>query len=108
MALGDTATTGCPASRRRSTSRPSGRSIATVSPPGSPSARRRATSLSNPSAECSTMNDASALPASSLTATACSVDAQSIPANNTFPVTSLVSPLTDASVKRARCRVVTE
>ena len=90
MALGDTATTGCPASRRWSTSRPSGRSIATVTSPGSPNARRRATSLSNPSAECSTMNDASALPASSLTATACSVDAQSIPANNTFPVTSLV------------------
>ncbi len=53
MALGDSATTGRPASRRRSTSRRSGRSIATVSPPGSPNARRRATGLSNPSAECS-------------------------------------------------------
>src|SRR5918994_7613282 len=81
MALDRTGTTGWPASSSRSTSRPSGRSIATGSPAGAPSRRRRATRSSNPAAEWGMRKARAVLPVWSSTQTACSVDAQSIPTN---------------------------
>ena len=63
MAFGETGTTGWPASRRRSTSRPSGRSMATGTRLGSPRGPSRATNRSKPSLPCGMLNVARLRPA---------------------------------------------
>ena len=82
IAVGLTGTTGCPACSSASTRRPSGRSIATGTPAGSPRAARRRIRPANPAAECSMMNWHFTCPALSTTQTACDAAAQSIPVKN--------------------------
>src|SRR6266536_5907227 len=87
IALGLTGTTGCPASRRASTRRPSGRSIPTGMVSGSPRRASRRIRPARPAAECSTVNAATRRPAASWTQTAWMAEAQSIPTKNTAPTT---------------------
>src|SRR5512132_3670930 len=93
MALERTGTTGWPASSSRSTSRPSGRSIATGSPAGAPRRRRRARRSSNPAAEWGMPKARMVLPVWSSTQTAWSVDAQSIPTNMSTTSWKLAGPV---------------
>ena len=70
IAFGLTGTTGCPASSSRSTSRPSGRSIAIGILAGFPYLARRRISRAIPSALCAMVNSAVIFPAASITHTA--------------------------------------
>jgi hypothetical protein len=79
MALPDTGTTGWPASNKASTSRPSGRSIATGTRSTGPSLARRLTRPAKPSRLCLTANELALRPLLPSTHTACSSLAQSIP-----------------------------
>ena len=109
IAFGCTGATGWPASNSASTSRPSGRSIATGTLTAAPSSANRLVSRSMPSRLWATVNERTLMPPGSSTHTACSSLAQSMPTNTTgfsdattFPTdgSPFCGPMIELSMRR--------